>query len=89
VQRIEFRSCQLALGIDAFQLSEYLVERIALITVTHGRLRHGESKTGDDLAAGKALLKQGTIELSLLDQTVDAFCTKLMYGTWKIITIEI
>jgi 6-oxo-cyclohex-1-ene-carbonyl-CoA hydrolase len=44
----------------------------------YGRLRHGESKTGDDLAAGKALLKQGKTDLSLLDKTVDAFCTKLM-----------
>ncbi len=43
-----------------------------------GRLRHGESKTGDDLKAGKALLKQGAVDLSLLDQTVDAFGTKLL-----------
>ena len=44
----------------------------------YGRPRHGESKTGDELAAGKALLKSGTVDLSLLDQTIEAFCTKLM-----------
>jgi 6-oxo-cyclohex-1-ene-carbonyl-CoA hydrolase len=43
-----------------------------------GRLRHGESKTGEALAEGKALLKRGTIDLSLLDREIDAFCTKLM-----------
>lgn len=43
-----------------------------------GRPRLGESKTGKDLDEGKALLKQGKVDLSLLDKTVDAFCTKLM-----------
>ena len=44
----------------------------------YGRQLHGEPKVGEDLKAGKALLKKGKVDLSLLDQTVDAFCTKLM-----------
>ena len=44
----------------------------------YGRSRHGESKTGDSLQAGKTLLKRGQVDLSLLDGTVDAFCTKLL-----------
>jgi 6-oxo-cyclohex-1-ene-carbonyl-CoA hydrolase len=43
-----------------------------------GRLHHGESKTGEALAEGKALLKRGTVDLSGLDAAVDALCTKLM-----------
>ena len=47
-------------------------------TDDYGRQLHGESKQGDDLATGKKMLKGGTVDLSLLDETVDAFCTKLM-----------
>ena len=47
-------------------------------TDAYGRSRYGESKTGDALAEGKALLKRGELDLSLLDRQVDAFCTKLM-----------
>lgn len=36
-----------------------------------GRLVHGESLTGDDLAAGKTLLRRGEIDLSLLDAEVE------------------
>ena len=45
----------------------------------HGRIVHGEAKTGDALAAGKALVKRGTVDLSLLDERVDALCTKLLH----------
>jgi 6-oxo-cyclohex-1-ene-carbonyl-CoA hydrolase len=45
----------------------------------YGRIIHGESKTGADLAAGKELLKKGTIDLSLLDQKVDEICTKILH----------
>ncbi len=44
-----------------------------------GRLALGEWKTGPDRAAGKALLERGTVDLELLDQEVDAMCTKLLY----------
>jgi 6-oxocyclohex-1-ene-carbonyl-CoA hydrolase len=45
----------------------------------HGRIVHGEPKTGDALAAAKALVKRGTVDLSLLDERVDALCTKLLH----------
>jgi 6-oxocyclohex-1-ene-carbonyl-CoA hydrolase len=43
-----------------------------------GRICHGESKTGADLAAGKELLKKGTIDLSLLDAKVEEVCAKIL-----------
>jgi 6-oxo-cyclohex-1-ene-carbonyl-CoA hydrolase len=45
----------------------------------YGRVVHGEPKTGAAAAEGKALLKRGTIDLSLLDEKVEALCTKLLY----------
>jgi len=47
----------------------------------YGRIVHGEFKTGEDFAAGKALVKQGEIDLSLLDEKVEEMCAKLM-GTF-------
>jgi len=43
-----------------------------------GRIVHGEFKTGSALAEGKALLKRGEVDLSLLDETVETLCTKLL-----------
>jgi 6-oxo-cyclohex-1-ene-carbonyl-CoA hydrolase len=45
----------------------------------YGRIVHGEFKTGAAAAEGHALLKRGTIDLSLLDEKVEALCTKLLY----------
>src|SRR5512140_1110323 len=42
-----------------------------------GRFVLGEAKTGAALDEGKALLKRGTVDLSLLDQRVEALCAKL------------
>ena len=44
-----------------------------------GRMVLGEWKTGEARDAGKALLSKGTIELTLLDEAVDALCTKFLY----------
>lgn len=44
----------------------------------HGRFALGEPKTGAALEEGKALLKRGTVDLSLLDQKVEALCAKLL-----------
>jgi 6-oxocyclohex-1-ene-carbonyl-CoA hydrolase len=44
----------------------------------YGRIIQGNFKTGEELAKGQALLKQGTIDLSLLDQKVEEFCSKLL-----------
>jgi len=43
-----------------------------------GRIIHGEPRTGADLDAGKALLKRGRIDLSLLDQAVEDLCAKIL-----------
>ena len=45
----------------------------------YGRIVHGEPKTGAAAADGQALLKRGTVDLSLLDERVEALCTKLLY----------
>ncbi len=44
----------------------------------YGRIVHGEPKTGEALARGKELLKRGTVDLSALDERVEALCTKLL-----------
>jgi 6-oxo-cyclohex-1-ene-carbonyl-CoA hydrolase len=44
----------------------------------YGRIIHGESKTGAELAAGKELLKKGTVDLSLLDAKVEEVCAKIL-----------
>jgi 6-oxo-cyclohex-1-ene-carbonyl-CoA hydrolase len=43
-----------------------------------GRFAFGESKSGEALAEAKALIKQGQIDLSLLDQEVESLCAKLL-----------
>ncbi len=42
-----------------------------------GRVVLGERKSGEPLAAGKALLAMATLDLTLLDQAVDELCWKL------------
>jgi 6-oxo-cyclohex-1-ene-carbonyl-CoA hydrolase len=44
-----------------------------------GNLVFGDLKTGDEAAAGKALLARATTDLSRLDEAVEALCTKLLY----------
>ncbi len=44
----------------------------------YGRIVHGEAKTGAEAAAGKELLKRGTIDLSLLDEKVEEICSKIL-----------
>ena len=44
----------------------------------YGRIVHGEAKTGEALAGGKALLKSGTVDLSRLDEAVEQLCGKLL-----------
>ena len=39
----------------------------------------GEPKTGAAAEDGQALMKRGTVDLSLLDEKVEALCTKLLY----------
>lgn len=65
------------LKIDGEYVANPLVET-GMKTDYLGRLLHGEMKTGDDLAAGKALMKTGVIDLAALDAKVDALCGKLL-----------
>ncbi len=44
----------------------------------YGRIIHGEFKTGDEFAQGKALLKSGEVDLTLLDEKVEELCAKLL-----------
>ena len=44
----------------------------------YGRIIHGEFKTGADFGAGKAVFKSGEVDLSLLDEAVEAMCSKLL-----------
>jgi len=44
----------------------------------YGRIVHGEFKTGEGFKAGKATFKSGEVDLSLLDEAVEAMCAKLL-----------
>ncbi len=44
----------------------------------YGRIVHGEFKTGDEARAARELLKSGEVDLSLLDEAVEALCAKLI-----------
>ncbi|MGE5503928.1 MAG: 6-oxocyclohex-1-ene-1-carbonyl-CoA hydratase [Actinomycetota bacterium] len=44
----------------------------------YGRFIHGEPKTGEELAAGKALMAKGTVDLSMLDAKVEEVCAKIL-----------
>jgi 6-oxo-cyclohex-1-ene-carbonyl-CoA hydrolase len=46
---------------------------------TGGRLAYGERRSGDELAAGKRLLRSGTIDLAPLDRAVDELVWKLAH----------
>ena len=67
-----------ALKVDGEFVPNPLVETSQYLD-EYGRIIHGESKTADELKAGKELLAKGTVDLSLLDQAVDAFCAKFVY----------
>ncbi len=44
----------------------------------YGRIVHGEFRTGEERTRGLNLLKQGEIDLSLLDEKVESLCAKLI-----------
>jgi 6-oxo-cyclohex-1-ene-carbonyl-CoA hydrolase len=45
----------------------------------YGRVVFGEWKSGEARDEGKSLLAKGSLDLSLLDEGVEAMCTKLLY----------
>jgi 6-oxo-cyclohex-1-ene-carbonyl-CoA hydrolase len=67
-----------ALRVDGRWVANPLVFTDRLVD-EYGRIVHGEPKTGEALAQGKELLKRGTVDLSLLDERVEALCTKLLH----------
>lgn len=67
-----------ALKVDGEFVPNPLVETSRYLD-EYGRIIHGESKTADELKAGKELLAKGTVDLSLLDQAVDTLCAKFVY----------
>ncbi|GAB4360113.1 MAG: hypothetical protein Kow006_29720 [Gammaproteobacteria bacterium] len=44
----------------------------------YGRIVHGEFKSGDEAKQARELIKQGEVDLSLLDEKVEALCAKLI-----------
>ncbi len=67
-----------ALKVDGAFVANPLVETARMVD-DFGRPVLGKAKTGDALKEGQALLKRGTVDLSLLDQAVEGLCTKLLY----------
>jgi 6-oxo-cyclohex-1-ene-carbonyl-CoA hydrolase len=67
-----------ALKVDGQFVANPLVETSRIVD-EFGRIVFGKSKTGDALKAGQASMKRGTVDLSLLDEKVEALCTKLLY----------
>jgi 6-oxo-cyclohex-1-ene-carbonyl-CoA hydrolase len=67
-----------ALKVDGKYVANPLVET-ARTTDEYGRIVFGKSKMGDALKAGQELMKRGTVDLSLLDEKVEALGTKLLY----------
>ena len=65
------------LKVDGKYVANPLIET-EMKTDEWGRIIHGEQKTGEALAEGKALLARGEMDLSALDQKVEELCTKLM-----------
>src|SRR5574341_1306348 len=62
-----------ALKVDGQFVPNPLVE-VDRVYDSFGKMVHGEPKTGAALEEGKALLKRGKVDLSLLDQKVEAHC---------------
>jgi 6-oxo-cyclohex-1-ene-carbonyl-CoA hydrolase len=67
-----------ALKVDGKFVPNPLVETSRFLD-DFGKIVHGEPKTGDDLKAGKELLAKGTVDLSLLDETVEVLCSRFIY----------
>ena len=66
-----------ALKVDGAFVANPLVWTDRLLD-EHGRFLHGEAKTGAALVEGKALVKRGAVDLTMLDQRVEQLCSKLL-----------
>jgi 6-oxo-cyclohex-1-ene-carbonyl-CoA hydrolase len=67
-----------ALKVDGKFVANPLVETQRMLD-DFGRWVFGKPKSGEALASGQALLERGSVDLSLLDQRVEALCSKLLY----------
>ena len=66
-----------ALRVDGKFIANPLVETQTMVD-EYGRMIHGEYKSGEAAAEGKAVLKTGEMDLSLLDKKIEELCTKLL-----------
>ena len=66
-----------ALKVDGRFVANPLVETQTLFD-EYGRSVFGEPKTGDAAQEAKALMKRGTVDLSLLDEKVEELCAKML-----------
>jgi 6-oxocyclohex-1-ene-carbonyl-CoA hydrolase len=66
-----------ALKVDGAFVANPLVETERYLD-EYGRIVHGEPKTGAALEQGKALMARGVVDLSLLDERVEALSGKLL-----------
>jgi len=66
-----------ALKVDGKFVANPLVET-ARVFDDYGRLAFGESKTGEALKEGKALMANGEVDLSMLDAKVEELCAKIL-----------
>jgi 6-oxo-cyclohex-1-ene-carbonyl-CoA hydrolase len=67
-----------ALKVDGEFVPNPLVETARYLD-DYGRIVHGESRSGEELQAAKALLKKGSVDLSLLDEAVERLCAKFVH----------
>jgi 6-oxo-cyclohex-1-ene-carbonyl-CoA hydrolase len=67
-----------ALKVNGDFIANPLVETSRMFD-NFGRLIFGKPKTGEALMAGQELMRHGIVDLSLLDERVEALCTKLLY----------
>jgi 6-oxo-cyclohex-1-ene-carbonyl-CoA hydrolase len=67
-----------ALKVEGKFVANPLVET-ARVVDEYGRIVFGKPKTGDALRAAQELFRRGTVDLSALDEKVEALCTKLLY----------
>jgi 6-oxocyclohex-1-ene-carbonyl-CoA hydrolase len=66
-----------ALKVDGKYVANPLVETQRMVD-EFGRSCYGEAKTGAALEEAKALMKRGTVDLSLLDAKVEELCAKIL-----------
>jgi 6-oxo-cyclohex-1-ene-carbonyl-CoA hydrolase len=66
-----------ALKVNGKFVANPLVETQRMVD-EFGRLALGKPKTGDALKQGKALMKEGSVDLSLLDEKVEELCSKML-----------